>query len=114
MTETIFDKILAKKIPADPVYEDEHVLAFNDINPQAPTHVLVIPKHKFRGFAELSSADPMVVGQFMTRVAQVAEKIGLVSGGYRIVFNEGRDGQQSVDYIHAHILGGRSLSWPPG
>ena len=75
---------------------------------------MVIPKKKFRGFAELSEADPQVAGEFITRVARVAEKLGLTPGGYRIVFNEGRDGQQSVDYIHAHILGGRSLSWPPG
>ena len=112
--ETIFDKILAKKIPAEMVYEDEFVLAFQDINPQAPVHVLVIPRVKYRGFAELKDGEPQAVGEFITRISKVADQLGLAKDGYRVVFNEGKHGQQSVDYIHAHILGGRSLSWPPG
>lgn len=114
MSDTIFDKIIAKEIPADVVYEDDVVLAFNDINPQAPTHVLVIPKKKIVSFADLKEMDAQVIGEYMTRVSKVASELGLDGDGYRIVFNHGRDGQQTVDYIHAHILGGKSLTWPPG
>ena len=114
MSETIFDKILAKEIPADVVYEDEFVLAFKDINPQAPVHVLVIPKQRIKSFANLRNSDASYVGEYMTRVSLVADKLGLEQGGYRIVFNHGKDGQQTVDHIHAHILGGRGLNWPPG
>ena len=112
--ETIFDKILKREIPAQIIFEDDDVLAFNDINPQAPTHVLVIPKIKWKSFAELQEADDLAVGRFMKKVSHVASQLGLAESGYRIVFNHGRDGQQTVDYIHAHIIGGRSLVWPPG
>lgn len=111
---TIFDKILAKEIPTKAVYEDEWVLAFNDINPQAPVHVLVIPKQKMRAFTDVAKQDPAALGQYMQRISKVASHLGLDADGYRVVFNCGRHGQQTVDYIHAHILGGRSLSWPPG
>ncbi len=111
---TIFDRILKKEIPATIVYEDDDVLAFNDINPQAPIHVLVIPKKKWVSFADLADADVQTVGAYMQRVAQVARRLGLQENGYRIIFNTGDDGQQTVPYIHAHILGGRSLRWPPG
>jgi histidine triad (HIT) family protein len=114
MSDTIFDKIIRKEIPAKIVHEDEHVLAFHDIAPQAPVHVLVIPKHKWAYFADLEQADPVQVGLFMKGVSATAAKLGLVPNGYRIVFNNGRDGQQTVDYIHAHILGGRPMNWPPG
>ncbi len=113
-SDTIFDKIIRKEIPAKIVHEDEHVLAFHDIAPQAPVHVLVIPKHKWAFFSDLEHADPVLVGHFMKGVSATAAKLGLVANGYRIVFNNGRDGQQTVDYIHAHILGGRPLTWPPG
>ncbi len=111
---TIFDKILKKEIPANVAYEDDTVLAFHDISPQAPTHVLVIPKHKWMRFADFGSADPKKVGEYLIAVAKVAKHLGLEDDGYRVVFNNGRDGQQTVDYIHAHILGGRKLTWPPG
>ena len=111
---TIFDKILNKEIPVQSVYEDEYVLAFRDIQPQAPVHVLVIPKKRWERFSEFKDADPLAVGEFFTRIATVASALGLDTNGYRIVLNNGRDGQQSVDYVHAHILGGRSLTWPPG
>ncbi|WP_455382879.1 histidine triad nucleotide-binding protein [Salinispira pacifica] len=111
---TIFEKIIDKEIPSEAVFEDDSVYAFRDINPQAPVHVLVVPKTRFTGFADLKSADAQVIGTFMQRVARVAEQLGLEKEGYRIVFNHGRHGQQSVDYIHAHILGGRQLGWPPG
>lgn len=112
--ETIFDKIIKKEIPANIVYEDHDVLAFNDINPQAPTHVLVIPKKKVVKFSELKDHAIEDVGVFFKKVSQVANQLGLDDNGYRIVLNCGKDGQQTVDYIHAHILGGRQLKWPPG
>ena len=114
MSETLFDKIIRREIPAKIAYEDEAVLAFYDISPQAPVHILVIPKQKWARFADFRAADPFAVGQYMISVAKTAEKVGLEAGGYRVVFNNGRDGQQTVDYIHAHILGGRSMHWPPG
>jgi len=114
MAETIFDKIIAKQIPVTIVYEDEHVLAFRDINPQAPVHVLVIPKVKSKSFVDLEEQSPQLVGEFVTRISKVAKRLGLNDRGYRIIFNCGPDGQQTVDYIHAHIIGGRGMLWPPG
>ncbi len=114
MSDTIFDKILRHEIPTKVAYEDETVLAFHDISPQAPVHILVIPKQKWLRFADLRSADPSAVGQYMVSVAKAAAHVGLEAGGYRVVFNNGKDGQQTVDYIHAHVLGGRGLHWPPG
>lgn len=112
--DTIFDKILRKEIPTDPVYEDEFVLAFNDIDPQAPYHVLVIPKLKIARFAEFPTWQAEDIGNFIKGVARVASALGLDENGYRIVINNGSDGQQTVEYLHAHILGGRQLRWPPG
>lgn len=112
--DTIFDKILAGEIQADTVYEDDEVLAFRDINPQAPTHVLVIPKHRVKRFAELADRGDAWIGTFFSRVSKIAAVLGLNENGYRVVINNGKDGQQSVEYLHAHILGGRALNWPPG
>ena len=114
MEDTIFDKILSGDIPSDKVYEDEDVLAFRDVNPQAPVHVLVIPKKRAASFPELKERGPEEAGLFFQKTALVAEKLGLEEEGYRIVVNNGRNGQQTVDYLHAHILGGRQMSWPPG
>ena len=111
---TIFDRIITREVPADIVFEDEDVLAFRDVKPQAPVHVLVIPKAKMRGFAMFRQSDPQVVGRFISKVSEVAHRLNLEEKGYRIVINEGRDGQQSVEYVHAHILAGRPLTWPPG
>lgn len=112
--QTLFDKILAGEIPSEAVYEDDHVYAFRDINPQAPQHVLVIPKRKLESFADIRAADAVEVGTFMQGVSQVAAELGLETDGYRVVFNTGSDGQQTVQYLHAHIIGGRRLKWPPG
>lgn len=112
--DTIFDRILRKEIPANVAFEDDTVLAFHDISPQAPVHVLVIPKKRWMRFADFTSADPKAVGQYMAKIAHVAKELGLEANGYRVVFNNGRDGQQTVEYIHAHILGGRRMTWPPG
>jgi len=111
---TLFDKILAGEVPADKVYEDEHILAFRDINPQAPVHVLVIPKQKAARFDELSDSEATQIGMLFKGAAQVARQLGLAKDGYRIVVNNGEHGQQTVEYLHIHILGGRQLEWPPG
>ncbi len=112
--DTLFDKILRKEVPAEVVHEDEEIMAFRDINPQAPTHVLVIPKTKFESFADLAEADPEEVGRYIRGVARVARELGLDESGYRVVFNTGPQAQQTVHYIHAHIIGGRQFTWPPG
>ena len=111
---TIFDRILAGEAPADIVFEDEDVLAFRDINPQAPVHVLVIPKKRIARFEELSKKVEAETGRFFLGVIKVIEHLDLPKDGYRVVINSGKHGQQSVDYLHAHILGGRQMSWPPG
>lgn len=112
--KTLFDKILEKEIPSEAVYEDDDVYAFKDIEPQAPVHVLVIPKKKAARFAELQRKEKDDVGTFFQKVSVVASELGLDKDGYRIVINNGKHGQQTVEYLHAHILGGRQLSWPPG
>jgi histidine triad (HIT) family protein len=109
---TIFDRILSREAPADIVFEDQDVLAFRDIRPQAPVHVLVIPKRRAARLEELDGLEAEA-GRFMSGVIRVVRKLGLPEG-YRVVVNSGRHGQQSVDYLHAHILGGRQMSWPPG
>ncbi len=112
--KTIFEKILAGEAAAQVVHEDEHVLAFRDVNPQAPVHVLVIPKRKLASFDELADTDRDEVGAFVQAVSRVARLLGLRGPGYRVVFNCGRHGQQTVGYLHAHVLGGRQMKWPPG
>lgn len=111
--DTIFDKIVKKEIAAEIVFENEHVLAFKDINPQAPVHVLVVPKKKSVGFAFLRDQKSTDLGDYMKSISEVASTLGLDDDGYRVVFNQGTFGQQTVHYIHAHILGGKQLSWPP-
>lgn len=112
--KTIFEKILAGEIPSVKVYEDESVYAFRDIEPEAPEHVLVIPRKKLVNLTEAPHANPLDLGLFLAGVAKTAHALGLEKNGYRVVINNGRDAQQSVEYLHAHILGGRPLSWPPG
>jgi histidine triad (HIT) family protein len=107
---TVFDKIISRELPASIVYEDESVLAFHDINKQAKIHVLVIPKKKVRHLAEASTWPEQDLGTFFKKVAEVAQKLGLTEKGYRVVLNTGSDGGQTVDYLHAHILGGEALS----
>ena len=114
MEDTIFDKILKGDIPSEKVYEDENVLAFHDVDPQAPVHVIVIPKIKVEKFSELKDSPIEDTGIFFKNVAKVAYDLGLDKKGYRIVINSGEYGQQSVNYLHAHILGERKLNWPPG
>lgn len=114
MEATIFDRILAGEIPADRVFESEDALAFRDVNPQAPTHVLVIPKHRMSSLADAAETAPDLLGRYVRDIARVARDLGLEESGYRVVFNTGRDGQQTVNYLHAHILAGRQMQWPPG
>ncbi|KAJ7517672.1 hypothetical protein O6H91_21G034400 [Diphasiastrum complanatum] len=112
---TIFDKIVKKEIPATIVYEDEKVLAFRDINPQAPVHVVLIPKDR-DGLTQLSKSDPRhkdILGHLLYSVKVIADQEGLTDG-YRVVINDGPNGCQSVYHLHLHILGGRQLKWPPG
>lgn len=114
MEETIFDKILKKEIPADVVFENDDVLAFRDISPQAPVHVLVIPKKKVPSFNDLKDQPADEMGKFLQGVSLVAVELGLADDGYRVVMNCGSNGQQTVEYLHAHILGERQMKWPPG
>ena len=111
---TLFEKIIARQIPAQIVYEDDLVLAFRDINPQAPTHVLIVPKKPIPRLAEAASEDQPLLGHLVMKAAEVAVKVGLQEGGYRLVINNGRDGGESVPHLHCHILGGRPMAWPPG
>ena len=111
---TIFAKIIAGEIPADIVYEDDQVLAFRDIAPQAPTHILVIPRKPIVGLHTATDADSALLGHCLQVCRKVAEAEGLPAGGYRVVTNIGRDGGQSVHHLHFHVLGGRPLTWPPG
>src|SRR5690606_11410966 len=102
-----------KEIPASIVYEDDQCLAFHDVSPQAPTHVLVIPKKEIPSLNDLTPNDQSLVGHLYLVIQKLAGKLGL-EGGYRVVVNCGRDGGQSVDHLHFHILGGRQMTWPPG
>jgi len=114
---TIFKKIIDREIPADIIYEDDQCLAFHDVSPQAPTHVLVIPKKEIASTADLVDEDAPLLGHIWLVIAKLARELGLGSaqqGGYRVVVNCGADGGQSVDHLHFHILGGRPLTWPPG
>lgn len=113
MSKTIFQRIIDREIPADIVYEDDRCLAFSDIAPQAPTHVLVIPKRAIASLNELAAADAELMGHLLLVIRDLAGKLGL-GQGYRVVANCGRDGGQSVDHLHFHLLGGRALAWPPG
>ncbi|MFT4977197.1 MAG: histidine triad (HIT) family protein [Myxococcota bacterium] len=111
---TIFARIISGEIPADKVYEDEHVVAFRDVNPQAPVHVLVVPREPLVSVAHAQPADAELLGRLLLAAARVAEELGLAEGGYRLVTNVGRHGGQSVFHLHIHLLGGRQLGWPPG
>lgn len=112
MSDCIFCKIAAGEIPADKVYETDRVLAFNDLNPQAPRHVLVIPKEHVTSLD--TATDGKLLGELMMASAEIARREGLADAGYRVVLNVNQDGGQSVAHLHAHVLGGRQMTWPPG
>jgi histidine triad (HIT) family protein len=111
--KTLFEKIVAREIPAEIIYEDDLVLAIRDINPQAPTHVLIFPKKLVPRIAEASSEDQKLLGHLLLKAAEVAKKLNL-QNGYRLVINNGVDGGETVPHLHCHIFGGRHLTWPPG
>jgi histidine triad (HIT) family protein len=113
MSETIFSKIIRKEIPANIVYEDDLTIAFTDVNPQAPVHILLIPKKPIPQLSVAQSEDHALMGHLLLTAKRVAEEAGL-ENGYRIVINNGDDGGQTVYHLHIHILGGRHMKWPPG
>jgi histidine triad (HIT) family protein len=110
----LFCKIVNREVPASIVYEDDAVLAFNDINPQAPVHILVVPKRHISTLNDLQPDDDAIVGEIVRRAAAIAREKAVSTGGFRTVFNTNRDAGQTVFHIHLHLLGGRSLEWPPG
>ena len=112
MTDTIFSKIINKEIPADIVYEDEKCIAFNDISPQAPTHILVIPRKGISKLSESQEIDKDLLGHLMLSATHIAKKLNL--NDYRLVINNGADAGQTVFHLHIHILAGRPFGWPPG
>jgi len=111
---TIFEKIASREIPADIVYEEEDFLAFRDIHPQAPVHVLIIPKRHIARLAESTAADADLLGRMLVASKTIAQKLGLLESGYRVVINNGPDGGETVPHLHMHILGKRQMAWPPG
>jgi histidine triad (HIT) family protein len=114
MADCLFCKIVNREIPASVVYEDDRLLAFNDTNPQAPTHVLVIPKRHIATLSDLTPADDAIVGEMVRRAAAIAAERGIAAGGFRTVFNTNAGAGQSVFHIHLHLIGGRIMHWPPG
>lgn len=114
MEDNIFAKIARGEVPVEKIYEDEHVVAFKDISPQAPVHALVIPKRSVENVLALTPADRELAGAVLLAAAEVARRLGVAESGVRVVFNAGRDAGQSVPHLHAHVLGGRPLAWPPG
>lgn len=114
MSKTLFERIVAREIPASIVYEDELVLAFHDIKPQAPVHVLIVPKKPIPRIADADPADHQVLGHLLLKAGEVARQLGVSQTGFRLVFNNGPAAGEAVPHLHCHILGGRNLSWPPG
>jgi histidine triad (HIT) family protein len=114
MSKTLFEKIIAREIPAQIVYEDDLVLAFQDIKPQAPTHILVIPKKPIPRIAEAKPDDHKILGHLLLKAAEVARNSGVAESGFRLVFNNGPDAGEAVPHLHCHVIGGRQMTWPPG
>ncbi len=114
MSDCIFCKIVAGDIPANKVYEDDDILGFRDLNPQAPTHVLFIPKRHIATLNDLQLQDAELIGRLFLAARQVAAEEGIAESGYRTLFNCNREGGQEVYHLHLHLLGGRQMTWPPG
>lgn len=114
MADNIFAKIVRKEIPAKIVFEDDRALAFRDIGPKAPVHILVIPKKDIARVSDAQTADEPLLGHLLTVAAEIARKEGIDETGYRLVINKGRDAGESVPHLHVHLLGGRTMAWPPG
>ena len=111
---TIFKKIIDKKIDADIVYENDNILAFKDVNPISPIHILIIPKKEIPTLNDIAVSDKELLGEMFIIAQKIAKKLNINKNGYRVVFNCNKDGGQTVHHIHMHLLGGRSFSWPPG
>ena len=114
LMKTLFQKIIDREIPAKLAHEDEHCIAIHDINPQAPVHVLISPKKLIPRVGEATATDQPVLGHLLLTAAALAKKLGVADSGYRLVINNGRDGGESVPHLHVHLLGKRTLAWPPG
>ncbi|PYK29563.1 MAG: histidine triad nucleotide-binding protein [Verrucomicrobia bacterium] len=111
---TIFEKIIAREIPAEIIWEDDDAIAFHDVNPQAPVHVLIVPKKIIPRLAEAKDGDKQILGKLLLVAGQLAKKLGVDQSGYRVVVNSGPDAGESVPHLHVHLLGKRALAWPPG
>ena len=111
---TIFEKIIAREIPAEIIWEDDDAIAFHDVNPQAPVHVLIVPKKIIPRLAEAKDGDKQILGKLLLVAGQLAKKLGVDQSGYRVVVNSGPDAGESVQHLHVHLLGKRALAWPPG
>jgi len=114
MSKTLFEKIIDREIPAKIVYEDDKVIAFHDVKPNAPAHMLIVPKKPIPRIAEAAPEDHQVLGHLLIKAAQVAKEAGLAKSGFRLVINNGPDAGESVPHLHCHVMGGRSMAWPPG
>jgi histidine triad (HIT) family protein len=111
---TLFEKIVAREIPARIIHETEEFLVIHDVNPQAPVHVLIVPKRVIPRIAEAGAEDAALLGRMLIASGKIAQQLGVAESGYRLVINNGRDAGESVPHLHMHLLGGRSLAWPPG
>lgn len=114
MGRTLFEKIAAREIPANIVYEDDLVFAFKDINPKAPVHILIVPKKPIPRIGDATPEDHQVLGHLLLKAAEVARQNGVAETGYRLIVNHGPDAGEAVPHLHCHIMGGRQLGWPPG
>ena len=114
MPDTIFGRIATGEVPADILYQDEHLVAFRDLGPQAPTHVLIIPRKPIPTLNDLEEADAELAGRLLLAAARIARQLGISEAGYRVVINCNADGGQTVFHLHLHLLGGRPMHWPPG
>ncbi len=114
MADSLFTKIINRQIPADIVYEDDDVLAFNDISPQAPVHILIVPKKQVETINDFQDDDAELIGKIVLAAKRIAKEKGLSDNGYRLIFNTNADAGQTVFHVHCHLIGGRMLNWPPG
>jgi histidine triad (HIT) family protein len=114
MKDCLFCKIVNKEIPAELIFEDDGIVAFNDINPQAPVHILIIPKEHFASLNDIPEEKKDLMGHILLRARRIAQNLGIQEKGYRVVLNTGKESGQEVFHIHFHLLGGRRMTWPPG
>ena len=111
---TIFEKIINRDIPARIIYENDDLIAFHDVDPKAPVHILIVPKRKLARLSEVSEGDEQILGKLIVASKKVATDLGVLESGYRLVINNGPDAGESVPHLHVHLMGGRPMAWPPG